>query len=276
MAFEKEATWFRGWFENPSLKLKSILICKIERIIDAIGRHSRFEILKEIYDIHVLKNSKAGQAEETPRQTRRSQFGLAYRHMTPTGSLSSQAATNLGLAYHPRKKDLQNHLQRQPNSKPVHHSNLSQDDEENQEGRCYRKVRYKVCNKSTRARWIPFARSPKQKSRNSALPTSTILNFTTARNGLDRERNRNSGRALTALLSPFRYGASLRKQVKKMEITQHAKYVCTFCGKTTVKRHSVGIWNCKSCNKTVAGGAYTVSYVYNKPPNEFCAQMEGH
>ena len=55
----------------------------------------------------------------------------------------------------------------------------------------------------------------------------------------------------------------MRKQVKKMEITQHAKYVCTFCGKTTVKRHSVGIWNCKACNKTVAGGAYTVSYVYN-------------
>lgn len=47
-----------------------------------------------------------------------------------------------------------------------------------------------------------------------------------------------------------------------MEITQHAKYVCTFCGKTTVKRHSVGIWNCKSCNKTVAGGAYTVAYVH--------------
>ena len=46
-----------------------------------------------------------------------------------------------------------------------------------------------------------------------------------------------------------------------MEITQHAKYVCTFCGKTTVKRHSVGIWDCKSCKKTVAGGAYTVSYV---------------
>lgn len=28
-----------------------------------------------------------------------------------------------------------------------------------------------------------------------------------------------------------RYGASLRKMVKKMEITQHAKYTCTFCGK---------------------------------------------
>ena len=56
------------------------------------------------------------------------------------------------------------------------------------------------------------------------------------------------------------YGASLRKQVKKMEITQHAKYTCTFCGKTSVKRHSTGIWNCRSCKKTVAGGAYTVSY----------------
>ncbi|KAI0127571.1 60S ribosomal protein L37a [Xylariales sp. AK1849] len=51
----------------------------------------------------------------------------------------------------------------------------------------------------------------------------------------------------------------VRKQVKKMEITQHAKYTCTFCGKVNVKRHSVGIWNCRSCKKTVAGGAYVVS-----------------
>lgn len=28
-----------------------------------------------------------------------------------------------------------------------------------------------------------------------------------------------------------RYGASLRKQIKKMEVTQHARYTCTFCGK---------------------------------------------
>ncbi|TGZ85046.1 Zn-binding ribosomal protein [Ascodesmis nigricans] len=46
-----------------------------------------------------------------------------------------------------------------------------------------------------------------------------------------------------------------------MEITQHARYTCTFCGKNSVKRTAVGIWNCKSCNKTVAGGAWTVSYV---------------
>ena len=28
-----------------------------------------------------------------------------------------------------------------------------------------------------------------------------------------------------------RYGASLRKQIKKMEVSQHAKYLCEFCGK---------------------------------------------
>ncbi|KIJ65084.1 hypothetical protein HYDPIDRAFT_88979, partial [Hydnomerulius pinastri MD-312] len=69
-----------------------------------------------------------------------------------------------------------------------------------------------------------------------------------------------------------RYGASLRKQVKKMEITQHARYTCTFCGKASshtiplplpwedsVKRQAVGIWSCRSCKKTIAGGAWTVS-----------------
>lgn len=56
-----------------------------------------------------------------------------------------------------------------------------------------------------------------------------------------------------------RYGASLRKQIKKIEITQHSKYTCSFCGKDCVKREVVGIWKCKACKKTVAGGAYVLS-----------------
>ncbi|CAH2355146.1 60S ribosomal protein L43-B [[Candida] railenensis] len=56
-----------------------------------------------------------------------------------------------------------------------------------------------------------------------------------------------------------RYGSSLRRQTKKLEVQQHAKYDCSFCGKRTVQRGAAGIWNCKSCRKTVAGGAYTVS-----------------
>lgn len=35
-----------------------------------------------------------------------------------------------------------------------------------------------------------------------------------------------------------RYGASLRKMVKKMEVTQHAKYTCSFCGKVSILRNS--------------------------------------
>ncbi|KAK0638665.1 60S ribosomal protein L37a [Cercophora newfieldiana] len=56
-----------------------------------------------------------------------------------------------------------------------------------------------------------------------------------------------------------RYGSSLRKQMKRLETPQHARYLCTFCGKKTVKRVSVGIWNCRRCNKTMAGGAYLLS-----------------
>ncbi|KAL0219242.1 hypothetical protein P9112_004895 [Eukaryota sp. TZLM1-RC] len=56
-----------------------------------------------------------------------------------------------------------------------------------------------------------------------------------------------------------RYGSSVRKQIKKAEITQHAKYVCPFCGKNSVKRSCVGIWSCNGCKKTMAGGAYQLN-----------------
>eukprot|EP00386_Alphamonas_edax_P005946 GDKI01019369.1.p1 GENE.GDKI01019369.1~~GDKI01019369.1.p1 ORF type:complete len:102 (+),score=9.92 GDKI01019369.1:24-308(+) len=56
-----------------------------------------------------------------------------------------------------------------------------------------------------------------------------------------------------------RYGATLRKVIKKMEVTQHATYGCTFCGKNAVKRQATGIWKCGRCKKTMAGGAYVLS-----------------
>merc|ERR1711920_348346 len=60
----------------------------------------------------------------------------------------------------------------------------------------------------------------------------------------------------------IRYGASIRKNIKKMEVSQHSKYNCVFCGKDNVKRQATGIWKCGSCRKVIAGGAYML----NTPP----------
>lgn len=79
-----------------------------------------------------------------------------------------------------------------------------------------------------------------------------------------------------------RYGSSLRRQIKKIEIQQHSRYTCSFCGKDTVKRKAVGIWHCSACNKSVAGGAWSlnttaaatvrryVSYSHDPAPSVVC------
>ncbi|CAO2579732.1 60S ribosomal protein L37a [Lemmus lemmus] len=54
-----------------------------------------------------------------------------------------------------------------------------------------------------------------------------------------------------------RYGASLQKIVKKIEINQHAKYTCSFCGETKRKRQTIGICHCGSCMVRVAGRVWT-------------------
>ena len=56
-----------------------------------------------------------------------------------------------------------------------------------------------------------------------------------------------------------RYGASLRKVAKKFEITQRAKYISPFSGKECVRRIAVGIWKCKSTNRKIEGGAWSLS-----------------
>lgn len=58
-----------------------------------------------------------------------------------------------------------------------------------------------------------------------------------------------------------RYGASLRKIVKRYEIQMRTRYVCPFCGKQSVKRQAGGIWKCqaKTCRKTIAGGCWLMT-----------------
>lgn len=57
-----------------------------------------------------------------------------------------------------------------------------------------------------------------------------------------------------------RYGATIRTRVKNIEVLMHSKHKCPKCysvGK--LKRLSVGIWTCKKCGYTFAGGAYLPS-----------------
>ena len=54
-----------------------------------------------------------------------------------------------------------------------------------------------------------------------------------------------------------RYGATLRKRYLKVVTEVKRTHKCPQCGAEAVSRASVGIWNCKKCGVTFAGGAYT-------------------
>lgn len=53
-----------------------------------------------------------------------------------------------------------------------------------------------------------------------------------------------------------RYGLTIRHRVLAVEKRQKQKYECPSCTKLTVKRAAKGIWSCRKCNHTFAGGAY--------------------
>jgi len=56
-----------------------------------------------------------------------------------------------------------------------------------------------------------------------------------------------------------RYGATVRKRYVKVITELKKPHRCPQCGFVRVKRVSVGVWSCKKCGFTFAGGAYTPS-----------------
>ena len=56
-----------------------------------------------------------------------------------------------------------------------------------------------------------------------------------------------------------RYGANLRKRVKKLDISSHSKHFSPWSGQFSFRRKAVGIWFCKKSNITMAGGAWTLT-----------------
>lgn len=57
----------------------------------------------------------------------------------------------------------------------------------------------------------------------------------------------------------IRYGARIRKRYNKIKKEKAARYPCEMCGKTAVKRAGTGIWMCRHCGTTYAGGAYSMT-----------------
>ncbi|MCX6777787.1 MAG: 50S ribosomal protein L37ae [Candidatus Micrarchaeota archaeon] len=59
------------------------------------------------------------------------------------------------------------------------------------------------------------------------------------------------------VMSRVRGGAELRKRAAKIDRDKKGRYPCPTCGKKSLKRKGNSIWNCRSCDSTYAGGAYS-------------------
>ena len=53
-----------------------------------------------------------------------------------------------------------------------------------------------------------------------------------------------------------RYGSSVRKRYIRVITELKKAHTCPQCGFLRVKRESVGVWKCRKCGYTFAGGAY--------------------
>ena len=53
-----------------------------------------------------------------------------------------------------------------------------------------------------------------------------------------------------------RGGSSLRKRYMRIMTSVRSKHKCPSCGSVSVKRLSVGVWNCRKCGYKFAGGAW--------------------
>ena len=54
-----------------------------------------------------------------------------------------------------------------------------------------------------------------------------------------------------------RYGATVRKRYIKVISETKKAHKCPQCGSESIRRESVGVWNCRKCGLTFTGGAYT-------------------
>ncbi|MFX0049819.1 MAG: 50S ribosomal protein L37ae [Candidatus Hodarchaeota archaeon] len=53
-----------------------------------------------------------------------------------------------------------------------------------------------------------------------------------------------------------RYGATVRKRVRKIEKVLKSKHTCPSCDSLKVNRVSIGIWECSFCGFRFTGGSW--------------------
>lgn len=73
----------------------------------------------------------------------------------------------------------------------------------------------------------------------------------------------------------IRYGVSLRKRYTAVKKDKQRRYKCDVCGKDAVKRISTGIWKCRHCGATFAGGAYSLKTATGSTFNRIINQSGG-
>jgi len=61
---------------------------------------------------------------------------------------------------------------------------------------------------------------------------------------------------MTRGLGP-RYGSTVRKRYIKVLSETKKTHKCPQCGSASIRRESVGVWNCRKCGLNFTGGAYT-------------------
>ncbi|UCE12344.1 MAG: 50S ribosomal protein L37Ae [Candidatus Heimdallarchaeota archaeon] len=53
-----------------------------------------------------------------------------------------------------------------------------------------------------------------------------------------------------------RYGATVRKRIRKIESVLKIKHTCPSCNSPKVSRVSIGIWECSFCGFRFTGGSW--------------------
>jgi len=61
-----------------------------------------------------------------------------------------------------------------------------------------------------------------------------------------------------------RYGRTTKHKFALIEREQKKKQKCPYCSKLKVKRISVGIWHCRSCDAKFTGRAYSLTKIKEK------------